>query len=333
MSPSDRALIRADQLFVMDAEDRGNRQTSRADKRYQSDAQRTADLIFAVMTGSIPKGLEHEIILLKREEDTLALHEMFSTDKSEPSSLVLQRISKARKEARNIAAYTCISEYLFAEPRIDRHFEYRNVIADRQRNCRLVDVGCCMGTDMRKLIQDGFPAQNVTGIDCQPKFFDIGLELYNHTQKDLKVHLIGADVLASDFFDRHQGLKGTFDIVHSANVIHLFDRKQQIRFLSALAFLVKPGGLVWGRQVGEDENSPTWGKKIAGKGERFTPAEFRTMWIEATGWSLASWDYCSRLVIYDELRLIPDYKRLSLEWSVRAGPEWCNARSAIEEVT
>ncbi|KAH0175016.1 hypothetical protein KCU67_g470, partial [Aureobasidium melanogenum] len=152
----------------------------------------------------------------------------------------------------------------------------------------------------------------------------------NQTRDDFKVQLVDADVLAPNFFERHHHLEGKFDFVHSANVIHLFNREQQLRFIAALAFLVKPGGLVWGRQVGEHDDSPTRGKKIDGKVDRFTPAELMGMWVEATGWSAVSLEYRSRLVAYDELRHIPDYK-LSIEWTIRVGTSRSRNRLLIEK--
>ncbi|KAG1767725.1 hypothetical protein EV702DRAFT_946915, partial [Suillus placidus] len=56
--------------------------------------------------------------------------------------------------------HTCIRESIFAEPRIDHHFQYQEVQETRRsRSYRmtLVDLGCCMGTDLRKLVVDGFP--------------------------------------------------------------------------------------------------------------------------------------------------------------------------------
>lgn len=78
------------------------------------------------------------------------------------------------------------------------------------------------------------------------------------------------DVLAPHFFDKCRDLGDAFDFVHTANVIHLYDKAHQESFLRALAFLVKPGGVIWGRQVGIDEDeSMSRYRQLEGKGVRF----------------------------------------------------------------
>ncbi|KAK3935311.1 S-adenosyl-L-methionine-dependent methyltransferase [Diplogelasinospora grovesii] len=278
------------------------------------------ELLRQIMRGTAPRAaLDYEILMLKRKNDTLKLHERFSANKGEKELQVLDRISEARKAARQIRAYTCISEYIFAEPRVDRHYLYHAVISEvrsSNRPLKLVDVGCCVGTDIRQLVHDGLPVENITGLDIERRFFNVGYSLYNQSPADFPVTFLQADILSPDFPRRFAHLRAQFDYVHSANVVHLFDYEGQLTFLRHLAFLVKPGGLVWGRQVGEADDSPTRSLRLEGKGDRFTPSEFMRMWRDASGLA-GDMDWTSRLVPYDELRLVPDYKKNSLEWAVR----------------
>ena len=41
-----------------------------------------------------------------------------------------------------------------------------------------LDVGCCLGTDMRKLVFDGVPAQNLVGIELRQQYIDLGFDLF-----------------------------------------------------------------------------------------------------------------------------------------------------------
>ncbi|KAJ8080804.1 hypothetical protein PM082_017639 [Marasmius tenuissimus] len=115
--------------------------------------------------------LEPGTVFLKRFEDTLQLHRRFSKDQGESSGAVTRRISTARALGIKIAPHTCIRECIFAEPRIDYHFVYRSILEKARElgtaSKRLVDVGCCMGSDIRKLIVDGFDAENILGIDLE----------------------------------------------------------------------------------------------------------------------------------------------------------------------
>jgi len=218
----------------------------------------------------------------------------------------------------------------------------------------LIDVGCCMATDIRTLIADGYPAnvsrrlpqnicdqylmmdsQKIMGLDCERGesisgklanrgnpyligFMQLGFSLYNQAPNGFGAQFREADVLHPRFFEECSDLAGRFDFVHTANVIHLYDEAQQEAFLRALSFLVKPGGLIWGRQVGIVEDSTHQYRQPEGKGARFTVNQFRLLWLAATGWNSALTHFEAILVPYDELRSPRADKRLSMQWSVRA---------------
>ncbi|KAJ8080805.1 hypothetical protein PM082_017640 [Marasmius tenuissimus] len=141
--------------------------------------------------------------------------------------------------------------------------------------------------------------------------------LYNEYSKS-SFEFREADVLSKDFYRFNPDLESAFDFVHSANVIHLFDAAKQIQFLQVMAFLAKPGGYVWGRQVGliEDENTETY-RQPSGKGARFTPSEFKSLIVDATGWDEEGIDYQSHMVKYTELRDTRKDKQWVLQWSFR----------------
>ena len=130
-------------------------------------------------------------------------------------------------------------------------------------------------------------------------------------------------MLDPGFFLKFKDLAGQFDFVHSANVIHLFQEPQQEAFAQALAFLIKPGGLIWGRQVGleaDDDGKETTDRfrQPEGKGMRFTIVQFRRLWLRATGWHAETLAFEAELVPYDELRERRADKDFVLQWCVRA---------------
>ena len=101
-------------------------------------------------------------------------------------------------------------------------------------------------------------------------FIQLGFVLYNQLGWSLGARFRQADVLGLHFFDKCSDLANAFDFVHTANVIHLYDEAHQESFLRALAFLVKPSGMIWGRQVGIDEDESMSGYRHPdGKGVRF----------------------------------------------------------------
>lgn len=130
-----------------------------------------------------------------------------------------------------------------------------------------------------------------------------------------------ADILNPEFCRKHCDLGNSFHFVHTANVLHLFDDSKQFKFLQNLAFLVKPGGVVWGRQVGLQDEAPEHYRQPAGKGSRFTLNGFRKLWQRATGWEMGEGMYMASLVSYSDLRLSRQDKEFSLEWCIRVPRE------------
>jgi len=120
--------------------------------------------IFTLLMSS---SLQPDNVFLKQDKETFQLQRRFSMQKDESSGIIMQRISLARRLAMKIAPHTCIRESLFAEPRIDHHFAYPAIISTRASRKLLIDVGCCMGTDVRKLTLDGYHPEVCSGENIQ----------------------------------------------------------------------------------------------------------------------------------------------------------------------
>ena len=128
-----------------------------------------------------------------------------------------------------------------------------------------------------------------------------------------------ADVLGPDFFEKCSNLGDAFDFFQMANVIHLYDEAHQEWSFLALTFLVKPGGIIWGRQVGIDEDEyMSRYQQPERKAVRFTVNQFRQLWSRATGWDTAQAQFEAMLTSYDELWTPLANKRFSIQWSIRA---------------
>jgi len=119
------------------------------------------------------------------------------------------------------------------------------------------------------------------------------------------------------FAERNRDLEDGIHFVHTANVIHLFDMKGQETFFRNLIYLAKPGGVIWGRQVGlaEDDDISTY-RQPDGKGLRFTTNEFREFCLGISGWNPEEARFDAQLVKYDEIRTKRVDKQWALQWSI-----------------
>src|SRR5690242_15576227 len=116
--------------------------------------------------------------------------------------------------------YPCLGHWGFLNLNIQKSDAYGEVLRRIKNGEQYLDIGCCMGQDIRKLVYDGAHSENIYASDLQGQFWDIGYEMFLD-QQSLKATFVEADV-----FDDKSGLQeltGKFDIVHAASFFHLFE--------------------------------------------------------------------------------------------------------------
>lgn len=156
-----------------------------------------------------------------------------------------------RDKAWELFQYPCIGKYTFLDFSIGQADEYADVLRRVKTGDKLLDLGCCFGQDVRKIVYDGAPAENVTATELEQGFIDMGYELF----KDRDT--LASRFVAGDFFamDEAKLQEGSFDIVHSASFYHLFNWDEQVEVVAKTVRLLKqkPGSMIFGRQYGVDE--------------------------------------------------------------------------------
>jgi hypothetical protein len=183
--------------------------------------------------------------------------------------------------------FPCLGRFGFLDLSISQSRQYKEILERMKNGDKYLDIGCCVGQDIRKLVFDGALSENTYGSDLQQPFMDIGYELF--LDKDtLKTTFIAADVFDAD--SNLKQLDGKVDVVHAASFFHLFDWDEQMRASTRIAQLLKPkaGSLVVGRQVG-NVNAGSFVGMYGPKNMRYRHdgASFTKMWKEvgdATGY-------------------------------------------------
>ena len=96
------------------------------------------------------------------------------------------------------------------------------------------------------------PAENIYGIDVEPKFIDLGYDLFRD-RETLASKFIVKDIL--DTAAELEGPEGQMDVIHINSFLHLFDWEGQVRSGKQLARLLKKvkGAVIVGRQLGSLE--------------------------------------------------------------------------------
>lgn len=126
---------------------------------------------------------------------------------------------------------------------------YSEVIKRVESGDTLLDLGCCFGQDLRQLVADGAPSENIWGLDIARPLIDMGYDLFVDREK-LKSTFITGDVYETS--TNWNRLIGKMDIINASAFFHLYPLPKQVE---ASCLLVKfgrpkPGTIIIGRQMG-----------------------------------------------------------------------------------
>ena len=121
-----------------------------------------------------------------------------------------------------------------------------------------------MGTDVRKLVYDGYPATSVLGCDLRQDYIDLGYKLYG--DKDTcQIRFFTSDVFDvpltfnNEVADGNRTkvtalspLLGSLTHIYAGALFHLFDESTQYAIALRLAALLKreSGAIIFGRHRG-----------------------------------------------------------------------------------
>jgi len=223
---------------------------------------------------------------------------------------------KSREAAYKALPYPCIRHFHFVCFFMQRNGIYKHVIdyarkAPADKAPVVMDLGCCMGTDLRKLVQDGYPTNtsntNVYGCDLQHEFVVEGHSLYRDgpdTKSPTPIKFFADDVFTLPLRSETNsitstgsfGLKdliGKIDILYAGALFHLFDEEKQVDLARRLITLINVDDgvneetIIFGRHRG----SPTGEKGIMqmefGKTFCHSASSWKELWqgllVEAFG--------------------------------------------------
>ncbi|KAI6082970.1 hypothetical protein F4821DRAFT_203361 [Hypoxylon rubiginosum] len=161
-----------------------------------------------------------------------------------------EHIHKIRDQAWDIRAYPCIGLGSWLTPQLCRLPVYDDILKRVKDGATLMDVGTFVGHDLRRLVYDGAPSENMFGIDIV-NLFDVGYNLFRD-REHFRGHFIEADILSTTSPELAP-LRGHVDIVVVSQVLHQWDWEGQLKAVQALTTFTKPGSWIVGNQIGNPE--------------------------------------------------------------------------------
>lgn len=212
-----------------------------------------------------------------------------------PAEQVVPHVCAVRDKGWKIHSYPCIGQFRFTDLSLGKAPQYAEVLARVKGGERLLDAGCCFAQDLRRLVYDGAPSENLYGTDLLPEFFELGYELFGD-RDTLRATLFPADIFGASA--RLDALDGTVDIIHASSFFHLFQLEPQREIARRFVRLLKPkpGSLVLGRHMGNETAGETAQLRGDGRLFRHDLESWRLMWSEigretGTRWRVeVGWD-------------------------------------------
>lgn len=161
----------------------------------------------------------------------------------------------------------------------------------------MLDLGSCLGQDVRKCIYDGAPSTNLYASDLFSEYEALSYELWRDKATFPQGHFMADDILApNEAFTRGTLMTqlgpGQCDIISITMFLHLFNYANQLRAATRILRLLahKPGSLVLGSQAGSTTpgevplKPPFAGLREEGERRavyRHNPESFEGLWKEA----------------------------------------------------
>jgi len=161
---------------------------------------------------------------------------------------------------------------------------------------RLLDLGACLGQDIRKCVFDGAPSNNLYASDLFPEYEDLSYDLWQDRDSMPRNHYIADDILAENqkFSVGNLMMKlgpGQTDIIAITMFLHLFDYQNQLKVATRILRLLshKRGSMILGSQAGvveavEQPLKPPFDKTRDGEKRtvyRHSPSSFTKLWEDA----------------------------------------------------
>ncbi|KAJ3090044.1 hypothetical protein HK100_007571, partial [Physocladia obscura] len=180
------------------------------------------------------------------------------TDDAQVAALIEQTVTTTSASHH---LYKCIEARRFVIPKVQTHPVYAEIRARfTEPDFRLLELGCCYGTDARKMLSDGLPPPHLTVSDLHGAYFDIGnTVLYADSDPLEHVGTWFGDLAAQDAAPAH--FRNAFTVVSAQMILHVFSAQQCRDFLGTVLGVLKPGdgAVLFGTCVGAVGNPGEWG--------------------------------------------------------------------------
>jgi len=202
--------------------------------------------------------------------------EFFKTQTGLGEEELKKHINDIQAKAYQVFPYPCIKSIRFTKcvfSSLIPTYPSALRLAKERKDAIWLDVGCCVGCDLRKVVADGWPVENVVGFELRKAFWDYGHELFFSTPESFPATFVAGDVFDPEMISPRTPpkpsealpprpdfksltsltpLQGHVSAIYASSFFHLFDGPGQLQVARQLASLLSPlpGSIIFGGHVG-----------------------------------------------------------------------------------
>ena len=202
-----------------------------------------------------------------------------------------EHITTVRDRAYRSYPYPCLGRWRFLDLDLASHPLYHSDILPMlkevdKKDWIFLDLGCCLGQDMRKLLFDGVDPGRVYGADLRPEFIETGYELFRDEYNFPRTEHFIAPADVFDFSSESELSRkcdGKVRILHTTAVFHLFNWEEQVKMAQrCLQLMTSKLGrvLICGAQVGNIEAGEHGRHRGGGSRYRHNAESWKRLWEE-----------------------------------------------------
>ncbi|KAK4146656.1 uncharacterized protein C8A04DRAFT_9695, partial [Dichotomopilus funicola] len=201
-----------------------------------------------------------------------------------------------RDQIWDVHPWPCVGQFRFLDLSLRRNPSYTTMLQRLVHGGdRILDVGCCLAQDLRKLAYDGAPPSSLFGLEKQAEFIRIGHSFFDDAESFGEATFFAADSLNREDEEVRKAA-GTFSIVSLGMVLHIWGLEGQIKACERVTELLRDekGVLVVGQSVGD-----LAGKEVSSRGTKMifkhNVETFKEMWEEVRRKTGTKWKVEARL--------------------------------------
>ena len=186
---------------------------------------------------------------MERGVGTEFLCDYCNCTQEEANSRVKATIDEVQKDHH---VYKCIEHGMFANPRVDKHPLYKDIKGKfNDSDFNLLELGCCFGTDARKMIHDGLSSKQLTVSDLLDAYWLIG-------QNVLFKDNISSPTWFVDFSVPIAVPNNLYNAINAQAILHCLSKQQVCDFLTNAFNHLKKNGVLFGNCAASKDVPKEW---------------------------------------------------------------------------